>query len=113
MKKIYFIFLLVITTSCKSYTSFNNSRKIFKSHIKVIERLFKGDTINNLEESIKFLEEITNIKSEINPGFVNTFEPSEETLKKWKFWYKKNKRFLYWDEYEKKVKVTMLKTQPR
>ena len=95
MKNVTCLFLLLTLLVCNNLLAQNSPKKIFLKHIQVVEKLFKGDTIYDLETSIKFLESLTGTKSEINFGFVNTYEPTEQNLKDWKCWYKENKNFIY------------------
>jgi hypothetical protein len=105
MKASIYISLLLLIVSCKSTLSQNSPQKIFQNHISVVEQLLKGEEVSNLKTTIEFLEEITNIKSEVDIGWEIMYSPSEQNLKDWKTWYRNNKKLLYWDEKENKVKV--------
>ncbi len=105
MKLLTCICVLLSTISCKSITAQNDPQKIFQEHIKVIECLLKGEEVHNLKSTVEFLEETTDIKSEVDFGWEIMYSPTDQNLKDWKDWFKKNKNRLYWDEKEQKVKV--------
>jgi hypothetical protein len=107
MKKILCILLLIISGNFYS----QNAQKIFDENLNIIERFRNGETIpgTGLDDAVKFLEEITSIKSFVDQQFDGIIIPTEKNLKSWKKWYEKNKELLYWDENSKKVKVRNLK----
>lgn len=105
MKLSIYLFVLLIFFGCKSVVTQNNPNQIFEAHLKIIEKLLNEETVEKLEPSVKFLEEITGIKSEVDIGVELLSFPTEQNLKDWKSWYKKNKSSLYWDDKEQKVKV--------
>lgn len=61
-----------------------------------------GDLLN---EAVEFMERITGIHSNSITGFEILYIPNKKNFIDWKNWYKKNKKLLYWDKTEKKVKV--------
>jgi hypothetical protein len=108
-KAIYLIFILFANINFGQVQSINKAQQIYLENLKIINEFIanKGD-INDgeiVDNSIDFLEEITKIKSDFIPAYEIIYTPSEQNLKDWKNWYKKNKKLLYWDEEENKVKV--------
>jgi len=112
MKIKYLIFFLIIFNSCKSFdfsdNNYTKSQKIYIKNIKLIDDyVLHEKAIKNgidLESAVKFLEKLTDIKSDVD-DFEFMIEPSEKNLKQWKKWFKKNKEKLYFDEKEQKVKI--------
>ncbi len=51
--------------------------------------------VDRLNNSIVFLEELTNIYCDIVNSFENDFEPSKENYEDWKMWYRLNKENIY------------------
>jgi hypothetical protein len=60
-----------------------------------------------LDNAILFIESLTNIKSDFIPGKEIMLVPSDKNLIDWKKWFKRNKKYLYWDEKEQKVKLKL------
>lgn len=104
------ITLLFSISNCSSnnFKQNNKAQSEFLLNIKIIEKFILDKGTNNteiLDSAVLFLERITNIESEKYEGFELYYFPNEQNLKDWKDWYKKNKKRLYWDEKENKVKV--------
>lgn len=116
MKKLHFehfllIFILILNTSCSSHSKQNNKAQIeFLLKLEIIEKFLIEKGTNNgeiLDNAILFIESLTNIKSDFIPGKEIMLVPSEKNLNDWKKWYKRNKKCLYWDEKEQKVKLKL------
>jgi len=99
--------LIFVLFSCNGEKNVDKSETIFNNNIDIIKRYNEGETIKGtgLDDSVMFLEELTNIKSEMTEGIVLLRTPTEENLKAWEEWYKKNKEKLFWDENDQKVKL--------
>lgn len=115
MRNIYLTpFLLIIflftgiSCNSKNFKQNNKAQKEYLLNIEIIEKFIVDKGTSNseiLDSAILFMETVTNIKSDFIPGYEITLVPNEKNLKDWKDWYKKNKKRLYWDENEQKVKV--------
>ncbi len=110
MKNGSFLMFILMIVSCRSATAQVNThspQRIFEEKIVIIERFFTDAYTDGkkITEAAKFLEDVTGIKSDIDYGEPPLISPSKNNLKDWKAWYKKNKKLLYWDEKEEKVKV--------
>lgn len=115
MKNFYLTpFLLIailfssISCSSNNFKQKNKAQKEYLLKIAIIEKFVttkRSDDTQTLDSAIEFMENITNIKSEFIPGYEISLVPSEQNLKDWKNWYNKNKKRLYWDEKEQKVKL--------
>ena len=58
-----------------------------------------------VDVAIDFLEKITHIKCDRTEDFAHLPEPSKKNYWAWKKWFEKNKKRLYWDKKERKVKL--------
>lgn len=111
MKNIIYLALTFFITSCVStiniYDDFETkSQEVYLSHLKKVEYYNNGKTIEKgLEESVKFLQRITNVSSEIHEGIDYFLSPNKYNLEDWKTWYRLNKKSLYWNAKLKKVNV--------
>lgn len=104
----YFLILLIVTLSCNTRLSQEKEAiDKFESKLHILERYFNEETVkgNGLDEAIMFLEQLTNIKSDIGDGYEDIKTPTIKNLNDWQDWYKENKHLLYWDDQEQKVKV--------
>lgn len=104
-----FLLLLILLSnvccsSCKKQDY--KAQKEFLLRLEIIEKFLIDKGTNNgeiLDSAVVFLENLTNVKSDFIPGKEITLVPSEQNLKDWKKWFKRNKMKLYWDEKEQKV----------
>jgi hypothetical protein len=107
MKKCVYLCVVLTLCGCKSIHAQQRPQLFFEENLKTIEKFLGGEQIQGtkLMDSAIFLQQVTNIKSDMYQGFDEFYTPSEHNLKDWKKWYKKNKDKLYWDEEEQTVKV--------
>ncbi|MCZ8167826.1 MAG: hypothetical protein ACK5RV_00685 [Flavobacterium sp.] len=105
------LFILLLNVCCSSYTKQDyKAQKEFLQKLEIIEKfLLEKGTSNGeiLDNAVEFIESLTNIKSDFIPGKEITLVPSEQNLKDWKKWYEKNKKRMFWDEKEQKVKLKL------
>ncbi len=92
------------------------AKNIYKKHLSIIDQyldLFETkDTIVKIDDhiakgfdsAITFLEKTTAIESDIFSSFDRLYEPSKENYKDWKAWYKLNRKELFLDSGEVKIK---------
>lgn len=109
MKAKIYVLLVSILLSCKSLSTQENMEyKVFSYHLGIIENFVENgytDDDSSLRRSYEFLENITQIKGDVQEQRVLFYTPSIKNLKDWKRWYQKNRDKLYWDEIEQKVKI--------
>lgn len=95
--------------SCLSSESQNKAQNIFRTHLKTIEDFvnFQSENINGetLNNSIEFLERLTDIKSSKSEDFDPMNLPSKDDLSKWENWFKHNKINIYWDKINNEVRI--------
>lgn len=109
MKTIILNLILVLSfISCSVSTaqSLNKAALIvYKDHLSTVNEFvtlyhnkneFNYD-LDRLNNSIVFLEELTNIYCDVVNSFENDFEPSKENYEDWKMWYRLNKKYIYLD----------------
>ena len=106
-----FFFTIIILSSCSSYNNLNKSQTIYISHLNKIEYFVKNKDreisldLGGLFPSIKLLENLTKIKSDLSESFESFPIPTRKNFKQWRNWYKINKDKLYFDETERIIKV--------
>jgi hypothetical protein len=98
------ILLSVLLTSC-----FNQGNSSIASDEKKIDSLFyfhyKHTQEINHEKSIKFMQELTNIKSKASGDWYGIDIATKEDLKNWEGWFKKNRQNLQWNNESKTIRV--------
>jgi hypothetical protein len=96
--------LFSIFISCNNQESKNsllNEKKIdslFYFHYKQTQEI-------NHEKSIKFMQELTNIKSKASGDWYGIDIATKEDLKNWEGWFKKNRQNLQWNNESKTIRV--------
>lgn len=86
----------------------NKAQKEYLNNLHIIQDcMYKGKKVSGevFDGAIFFLETTTNIKSNYSYGHEAFATPTEQNIKDWKNWYKRNKNLLYWDQNEQRVKV--------
>ena len=104
-QKLWLFFLLIpLLASCKAQIA----TKIMKENLHVIEMKVHHDStlnFNEIEPAIIFLEQTTGIKSESNMNYIGRYQPTLNDFNKWSSWFRSNRKRLYWDDVEKKVRI--------
>jgi len=123
MKTVCICLVIFFSSYCsaqKVAPTYKNASKIYKQHLSIIDQyldLFKTkDTIISIDDHIAkgfddaiiFLEKIPSIESDIFSSFDRLHEPSKENYRDWKAWYKLNRKKLYLDSGEVKIKGTAI-----
>ena len=109
MRKPIFIILILLVFELSNA---QNVDQVFQLHLTTIKKYLTmkiGESMSGqeLDTSVNFLENITEIKSEYSSSEEPCAQPTKKNLKKWEIWYNKNKQKLYWDEKEKRVEFKM------
>jgi len=115
------IFLLFFIFSCnsiklsnnKSFNNLNKAQIIYLYNLNIIYDFVFYDTWKDaenrsLEPAVSFLENITKIKSNYRKNMSEMYWPTVANYNEWKNWFIKNKEKIFWDEKERKVKLTSL-----
>lgn len=97
-KTIYILFLIILN----NLSAQNEPQKIFLSNLSVIENflnLKEGEFLDGkeLNQSIEFLEKITEIESHREYGRDLLMTPTKKNYKSWRKWFKRHKNELYLD----------------
>lgn len=110
-KAICVLVTLILLASFKSVTPSNHDKKgisVFNMNLTIVQNYFLVGFVDDdtcLNRSIEFLEKITKIKCNVPSEYLTRYEPSEQNIKDWEGWFKKNKQKLYWDDKENKVVI--------
>ena len=103
------IFIGFTLSSCNHSNIAQKDRveNYFTTRISTIDKFLSTGKSegSELDEAIVFLEELTNIESNINEGYDDVKLPNKYNVEDWKAWYKLNKSNLYWDTKKNKILI--------
>ena len=103
-----FIFIGLALSSCNhSNIAQDRVESYFTTQISIVDNYLSTGKSNDLEldKAIVFLEELTNIKSNISEGYDDIKLPNKYNVEDWRAWYKLNKSNLYWNTKENKISI--------
>ena len=98
------IFLFFAIASAQKIDSF--ACKKIENHLEVIDKYLKNknsDPSRRRVIAIEFLTILTGIPSESDGNYFGQSSPTQKDYNKWSEWYKRNRRYVYWDSKQQAV----------
>lgn len=106
VKAIFSVILLLFYLTSSWMFQDKKACQLFSKNLDIIKQRVDGKKKQHLEdvnEAINFLEELTGIPSHSNGNYFGRFDPTEEDYTAWSYWFKLNGSRIYWDEKTQKV----------